>query len=114
MIHGGRVSRIPFNRTPRNHESGISEGSRVVADHQGDVPLCVFLGGEGDRRHLPLVLLLAVFGLVGVAPPFLPFGVDDLGVLPIVLAQQLGVLHAPIIPYLEGGASKKTRFIGIS
>jgi hypothetical protein len=35
-------------------------------------------------------------------------------VLPIVLAQQLGVLHAPIIPYLEGGASKKRRFFGIS
>jgi hypothetical protein len=35
-------------------------------------------------------------------------------VLPIVLAQQLGVLHAPIIPYLGGGASKKRRFFGIS
>ena len=108
------VSRIPFNRTPRNHESGVPEGSRVVADHQGDVPLCVFLGGEGDGRDLPFVLLLAVFGLVGVAPPFLPFGIEQFGVLPIVLAQQRLILHAPIIPYLEGGASKKRRFFGIS
>ena len=108
------VSGVPVNRTPRNHESGISEGVRVVADHQGDVPLCVFLGGEGDGRDVPFVLLLAVVGLVGVAPALLPFGVDDFGVLPIVLAQQLGVLHAPIIPYLGGGASKKRRFFGIS
>jgi hypothetical protein len=35
-------------------------------------------------------------------------------VLPIVLAQQRLILHAPIIPYLEGGASKKRRFFGIS
>ncbi len=108
------VSGVPIDRTPRNHESGISEGVRVVADHQGDVPLCVFLGGEGDGRDVPFVLLLAVVGLVGVAPALLPFGVDDFGVLPIVLAQQLGVLHAPIIPYLGGGASKKRRFFGIS
>jgi hypothetical protein len=108
------VSGVPVNRTPRNHEIDIPEGSRVVADHQGDVPLCVFLGGEGDSRDVPFVLLLTVVGLVGVAPAFLPFGVDDLRVLPIVFAQQLGVLHAPIVPYTGRGASKKTRFIGIS
>jgi hypothetical protein len=74
MIHGGSVSRIPFNRTPRNHEFGISEGSRVVADHQGDVPLCVFLRGEGDRRHLPLVLLLAVFAWRSSCPYYTILG----------------------------------------
>ena len=79
------------------------------------MPLCIILGGKGDLRSVPFPILgLRVFGAVGVHPTLLALSVDDLGVLPIVLAQQGFVLHAPIIPYLGGGASKKTRFIGIS